>query len=250
MRVLQALGLINSSGVKMKNHTDIKENECIDSKLEEHKQSTEKYIEKRINIFLSQDANIHRQFLESMFKRVMWSFGIIIITVTSILYFVWGRSVDSAAESSVNKFIDEQNVTKSILDKVDDHLLELAPTIRENAKSEAKIAIEDEVSRITREKLAELKGLTIEELASKGLRGPKGDSALNKSVLKISNYTDKKSVEGLLCLLDYGKSHRYCALSQNRVEQSWSVSVSPYIDRYSFHNELECVVYCIHADSN
>ena len=62
--------------------------------IERHDVEIIQLTEKRINEFLRDDAKTHREFLETMFKRVMWGFGVLAAFLGTGIFFSFGNSVE------------------------------------------------------------------------------------------------------------------------------------------------------------
>jgi len=127
-------------------------------------QEVKAVVEARINKFLVEDAQGHRDFLERMFKRVTLSFGALAAVFGAVLYFVFGSSVEQAANANVKNFMGEQEVSKGLQKEIDASLSLAAPKIRESARQVAREAVEETVQAVADDKIEEIRGLNAEEI--------------------------------------------------------------------------------------
>ncbi|MEM7097969.1 MAG: hypothetical protein AAF541_06895 [Pseudomonadota bacterium] len=149
----------------------------------------EALVAKRINKFLNEDAVSHRNFLETMFKRVTGLFAILAATITGMLYFMLGNSADEAVtnatktigsvvDSRISKFLAEEEVPERLRVVITDELNKLEPEIQDDVEYRAKTTVRKEVElamdAVVKQKLSELRNVTIDELIARGLKGERG----------------------------------------------------------------------------
>ena len=207
-------------------------------------------VERRLNRFLTEDAEKHRVFLESMFKRVTWGFAVFAGVFGTVLYFVFGNSVDQAASTAIRGFMAEERVPEELNGEISRVLDDARPDIALAAKEHALEAVEGKITEVTEEKIQELQGLSAEDLFEKGLRGEAGTPGLagppgppgpegpmgprgSPGAFVVREYSENEVAEDALFCTSIGKR---CSLFRSpKKPYRWSVE------------GIRCEMACIHS---
>lgn len=142
--------------------------------------------EQRINEFLLTDAAQHRHFLESMVKWVVWGFGLVATFLIGSVYFVYGKSIESAARQSYTEFMDKEEIKEElkkevikkvqleVSDQLDNQRVRIEESAAKLADDALNTSFENQLSKIVGAELDYIKNRNPDDLLLKGLRGPPG----------------------------------------------------------------------------
>ena len=133
-------------------------------------------IEQRLNDFLSEDISKHRSFLEAMFTRVIWSFGILALATAGIGTWIFvptfETAIDTAAKTAVGtavkNTIGQEDFVKKVGIRIDKELKTIDAQISTRAIQALDKAIEGEQGQrfdtVVSEKIEEIRRLDPENI--------------------------------------------------------------------------------------
>lgn len=146
---------------------------------EEVRQFINGEVERRIAEYSRNDADKHRTFLESMFKRITLAIGILVVIVVSTGTFMFGKSLETASTTVVNTFLRQEGVTEILKKRVDKSVEETTPELKQKAREAVLEAFQAELPPALTDavegKIEEVKNLSEVDLIKAGLKGEKGD---------------------------------------------------------------------------
>ncbi len=241
--------------------------------IERHDNEIKQLTEKRIIEFLREDAGKHRDFLESMIKRVVWGFGVLSAFLGAGIYFAFGNSVENAANQNISDYLVREQVQAQLHQQIQAEIRVAKVAARDEAREEARVAVYESISKelkkvstnldaqlstIAEKKLKEIESLSTDEILKravaqglKGEPGPPGEKFLPKIMFSRSSLVSLKKAEVLSQNIE--GEWDFCFISFIRTSQSedsfCNVYQSSMLDAWAMESfSASCAATCVRIE--
>ncbi len=135
-------------------------------------------VKERTRELFAEDAGKHREYLDSVFNRLTWALGILVVAVGVFGTWTFGESVEAAANGQVRTFMNEERVREQLQTQIDDAIRKASPQLEAEALRRVKVALESQVGQDLQDavaaKAAEIRGVPAASIVADSLRGPSG----------------------------------------------------------------------------
>ncbi len=135
-------------------------------------------VDKKIAEYAKNDADKHRKFLETMFQRITWAIGLILILVLGAGTWLFGKSVENATKVTVSAFLTQDDVPEQVRSIVTQTINASLPQLKKSVGAATIEALQEGTGKLltkaVEQKIDEIKKLKKTDLIQAGLQGKRG----------------------------------------------------------------------------